>query len=117
MSEFQESLGTLDEPVLTQLLRDTKSLTMLQLPLAIIKYENEVSVDTVTGAIRYILKIWYEATYQQMKYKYERLNTDEATGTWKVKEGDYLDNPATPKQSKAFSSHYELNAQKENPEK
>ena len=44
-SEFMESLGTLDEPILTQLLRDTKSLPMIQLPVSIVRYENEEYLD------------------------------------------------------------------------
>ena len=86
LSEFKESQGTVDEKVLSQLIRDTKGVSMLQLPVSVIRYENEEHVDPTTGAIVYTIKVIYNASYSEFKYKYERRSTDCASGTCTFKE-------------------------------
>lgn len=49
ISEFKESLVCLDEQVLSQLIRDSKDLSTLSMPINISRYENEVLVNTQTG--------------------------------------------------------------------
>ena len=43
---FKESLGGIDEEILSQLIRDLKYLDSLSHPLAIFKYENEQMINT-----------------------------------------------------------------------
>ena len=48
-------------------------------------------IDALTGEIHYVLRVWYEATYQRMKYTYERVGLDDAEGKWKLKKGEWLE--------------------------
>ncbi|CDW74609.1 UNKNOWN [Stylonychia lemnae] len=88
---IQESLGCVDEPIMSQFWRDstTHKFDTLQYPLNLIKYEDEVLIDGATGEIHYVLRILYEGAYQRFKYTYER-NLKQAEGDFKLQAFDYI---------------------------
>ena len=90
ISLFQESMGLMDEPLLSQFLRDSKNFESLDQPLTLFKYENEMRLDPQSGEILYYICIWYEGVQQRFKYTYER-KRDEAEGKWKLKKNEFLD--------------------------
>ena len=87
LSLFKESMGLIDEPILSQVKRDSISLDSLSLPVTLWKYENEVMVNTATGSIHYVIRVWYEGIYQKFKYTFERAGLNEI---WKLKRGEML---------------------------
>ena len=48
-------------------------------------------VNSLTGEIHYVVRVWYEATFQKIKYTYERVGLNDAEGKWKFKKLEWLD--------------------------
>jgi hypothetical protein len=99
VSIFKESQGGLDEEILSQLIRDLKYLDSLSHPITIFKYENEEMINTTNGEVHYVVRVWYDATFQRMKYTYERIGLNNATGKWKLKKLDWLQSPKKPSET------------------
>ena len=53
-------------------------------------------INTLTGEIHYVVRVWYDATYQRIKYTYERIGLNNATGKWKIKKMEWLPSPQKP---------------------
>jgi hypothetical protein len=49
LTPFKESLGLIDEKVLSQLELDTKDFDLLRQPALLIKFENEETIDPRSG--------------------------------------------------------------------
>ena len=59
-------------------------------PKAIFKYINEEIIDSNTGDIHYIVRIWYDTEFQRIKYTYERAGLKEANGRYTLKKLENL---------------------------